>query len=146
LILRRAVALLATVAAALASTLLPQAAQARSFACPGSPNCVSSDAQGDRAIAPLRIRGEPQAAWQAVEKTLQRTERVRIVAREADYLRAEFTTRWMRYVDDVELELRAQQRIIAVRSASRVGYWDLGANRRRIEALRESLRAAGVAE
>lgn len=107
---------------------------------------MSSDAQGDRAIAPLRIRGEPQAAWQAVEKTLQRTERVRIVAREADYLRAEFTTRWMRYVDDVELELRAQQRIIAVRSASRVGYWDLGANRRRIEALRESLRAAGVAE
>jgi uncharacterized protein (DUF1499 family) len=107
---------------------------------------VSSDAQGDRFVAPLRIRGAPEAAWQAVEKVLQQTERVRIVAREPGYLRAEFTTRWMRYVDDVELELRVQQGVVALRSASRIGYWDLGANRRRVEALRQQLRAAGVVE
>jgi uncharacterized protein (DUF1499 family) len=105
---------------------------------------VSSDAQGDRAIAPFKITGAPELAWQALLRQLKRTERVKIVASEPGYLHAEFTTRVLRFTDDVEFELRPQQDIIAVRSASRVGYYDFGANRKRLEALREDLRAQGV--
>ena len=118
----------------------------RNFSCPDSPNCVSSDAQGARAIAPLRIRGAAQAAWQALEKRLKTAEGVKIAASQPGYLRAEFTTRLLRFTDDVEFELRPEQGVIAVRSASRVGYYDFGANRSRVEKLREGLRADGVVE
>jgi uncharacterized protein (DUF1499 family) len=47
-------------------------------------------------------------------------------------------------VDDLELELRAGEGIIAVRSASRKGYSDFGVNRRRVENLREVLRRRGI--
>jgi uncharacterized protein (DUF1499 family) len=42
----------------------------------------------------------------------------------------------LRFVDDVEFLLVPAERVIHVRSASRVGYSDLGTNRKRVEALR----------
>ena len=60
------------------------------------------------------------------------------------YLRAEFKSRVFGFVDDVELQLRAAEEAIAVRSASRVGYSDLGVNRRRVESLRKILRTRGA--
>jgi len=55
------------------------------------------------------------------------------------YLRVEFTTMIWRFVDDLELLADIDQAVIHVRSASRVGTWDLGANRRRVESLRHRL-------
>ena len=52
----------------------------------------------------------------------------------------------LRFVDDVEFNLRPEAGIIAVRSASRVGYYDFGANRSRVEKLRGQLHARGVIE
>ena len=46
-----------------------------------------------------------------------------------------FTTR-LGFVDDVQFLLDERARVIHVRSASRVGYWDLGVNRKRMEAIR----------
>ena len=60
--------------------------------------------------------------------------RITIRSREEHYLHAEFTSRIFRFVDDVEFLL--EDGIIHVRSASRVGRWDLGANRARIEDIR----------
>ncbi len=113
--------------------------------CPESPNCVSSFATDDRhAIAALAIEGSPAAAWEALEADLAARERVEIVRSEEDYLHAVFTTKLMRYRDDVEFLLRPQQGEIAVRSASRVGYGDMGANRNRIESIRAALGERGV--
>ena len=56
------------------------------------------------------------------------------------------------FVDDLELHLRptsddgSARCVIAVRSASRVGTSDFGVNRKRVEALRSLLAAAGVVE
>ena len=50
----------------------------------------------------------------------------------------------MGFVDDLELQLRAPEGIIAVRSASRLGYGDMGVNRKRIEDLRSTLVAEGA--
>jgi uncharacterized protein (DUF1499 family) len=63
--------------------------------------------------------------------------RTKVVSSGADYLKAEARSAVFRFVDDVEFRLDAETGLIHVRSASRVGYSDLGANRKRVEALRE---------
>ena len=58
---------------------------------------------------------------------------------EAYYLRAEARTRILRFVDDVEFQVRPDSNQVDMRSGSRVGYSDLGKNRRRLEAIRKFL-------
>lgn len=99
--------------------------------CKPTPNCVSS--QADPADATHHI--EPLACTTAeVRSALKRTPRARIITDEPNYLYAEFRTRLMRYVDDVEFYFDG--RVTQVRSCSRIGRSDFGTNRRRIEALR----------
>jgi uncharacterized protein (DUF1499 family) len=112
--------------------------------CPRSPNCVAS--QGDAAdaahyIAPIAFKGDAGAAWRALRETVVAAERVTVVNERDGYLRAEFATKFIGFVDDVEFLLDATARVVHVRSASRLGYRDFGVNRARIEALRARLAA-----
>lgn len=52
------------------------------------------------------------------------------------YVHAKFTSKYFRFIDDVEFCIDDELRIINVRSSSRVGYYDFGVNRRRIERIR----------
>jgi len=70
---------------------------------------------------------------------VEETARTRIVDSSDDYLRAEARSRLLRFVDDLELALDAEAGLLAVRSASRLGYSDRGVNRRRVETLRRQL-------
>jgi uncharacterized protein (DUF1499 family) len=109
-----------------------------------TPNSVSSQAdlypdhpqQAYARIAPFPLEGPPAAAMAAWAGRIGSQPGARIVEQRDDYLRAEFTTRWMRYVDDLELWVDPAAGVIHVRSASRLGHGDLGLNRRRVEALR----------
>ncbi|MEJ2140501.1 MAG: DUF1499 domain-containing protein [Gammaproteobacteria bacterium] len=112
--------------------------------CPGSPNCVSSDDSGSHGIPPLQVAGESELAWTALVDYLEQAPEFTIIENTGGYLRAEARTRILRFVDDVEFLARPEDNTIAMRSASRVGYSDLGANRRRLEGLRSALVAAGV--
>lgn len=113
--------------------------------CPESPNCVSSDAPpGSHFIAPFLIVGDPVHAWQAVVRTVSGWPRTRVVAQGPDFLEVECRTALLRFVDDLELRLRAAEGQIAVRSASRLGWSDMGVNRKRVESLRAALEAQGV--
>ncbi len=103
--------------------------------CPDSPNCVCSEGEtGEHSIEPLRFTGSPEAAWSRLVAVVEATSNAHVVTREDSYLRVEFVTPLMRYVDDVEFRLTPEA--IHVRSASRVGRSDLGANRQRVEVLR----------
>jgi len=114
--------------------------------CPDSPNCVSSDATDEgHHVAPFLIASGRDDLWHAVAQILGGMPRTRVVEHSDTYLRAEARSAVFRFVDDVELELRQQDGVIAVRSASRVGHSDLGANRRRVEGLRGRLVEAGLA-
>jgi uncharacterized protein (DUF1499 family) len=62
--------------------------------------------------------------------------RVQIISEEGNYLYAEFTSSLMGYVDDVEFLAAPEQNIVHVRSASRLGYSDMGVNRARVETIR----------
>lgn len=106
--------------------------------CPKSPNCVSSkDPMDKNYVQPLRYTGNKDAAYQKLVTLISSYQRARIVAKEANYLRAEFRSAILRFVDDVEFLFSADQQVIDVRSASRVGYYDFGVNRRRIEDIRK---------
>jgi uncharacterized protein (DUF1499 family) len=106
--------------------------------CPDSPNCVSSQAfKPSQVVLPLSFGGVswPQAKERLL-KTLRSLKRCRIVTVGDDYIRAEFTSAVFRFVDDVEFLADHANKVIHIRSASRVGYSDLGVNRRRVEAIR----------
>jgi len=109
--------------------------------CPSSPNCVSSDADpddGTHYIEPLQI-DDAQAAWQRLVDYVKADSSYTIVEQRDGYLRAEARTKILRFVDDVIFHLRPEEGAIAMRSSSRLGYSDLGKNRKRLEAVREAL-------
>ena len=104
--------------------------------CPSSPNCVNSMGNEDEAHQIEPFLGVSLAE---LRELLQNEERVEIVTDRENYLHAEFTSLIMRFVDDVEFFSVAEEQVIHVRSASRLGRSDLGANRRRVEGLRTKL-------
>lgn len=119
----------------------------RLAACPASPNCVSSDADdASQQVDPFRVKGPPEDAWAAVREAVAALPRTRIVEESGDYLHAECRSALLGFVDDLELHLRVDDGTLAVRSASRLGYSDLGVNRRRVEELREALEGLTVIE
>jgi uncharacterized protein (DUF1499 family) len=108
--------------------------------CKRTPNCVSSqvDPQDrEHYISPIAYRGTMRELRHAVESM----PRTAIITADGRYLYAEFRTRLMRYVDDVELYYDERAGLVQVRSASRLGRRDFGVNRNRIEELRALIQA-----
>ena len=115
--------------------------------CPTSPNCVSSQAgDADHYIAPFKIIGKPEEAWAALKQALGSQSRTVITEATDGALHAEATSLVFRFVDDIDAILDADAKLIHIRSASRVGYSDLGVNRKRIENLRKQMQQAGIIE
>ena len=107
--------------------------------CPDRPNCVSSQAPApDHYVAPLSYEGSREAARQRLAQVIRDMPRAEIAAQSPAYLRAEFTSAVLGFVDDVEFYF-PEKPVIHVRSAARLGYWDLGVNRKRVEAIRKRL-------
>lgn len=115
--------------------------------CPPRPNCVCSDAAAGSShyVVPFALYGSASQAWTTLKETLQRQPRTTIVTCDDYYLHAKVYSRIFRFVDDLEFHLRPEQTCIAIRSAARLGYYDFGVNRSRINKLRDQLRAKGVA-
>ena len=99
---------------------------------PSKPNCVSSEegTDPDKAVAPLSTTKE--GLKHAINATGGE-----ITSESDDYISSTYTSGLMRFVDDVEF--RRDGKLWHVRSASRVGYSDMGANRKRVKALHQSL-------
>jgi uncharacterized protein (DUF1499 family) len=115
-----------------------------------SPNSVSSQAglypehprRVSAEIAPLALRGDGPATLAKIKAIVEGTPGALVVKAEPGYLYAQFTTRWMKFTDDVEFWFDPAAGVVQVRSASRLGEGDLGANRKRIEAIRQRLAAS----
>ncbi len=67
--------------------------------------------------------------------------RMRIVVDEPGYVHAEARSRIFRFVDDVEMAIDAEARVVRFRSASRVGRSDFGVNRARMRRIGARLQA-----
>lgn len=90
-------------------------------------------------IAPLALKGDGAATLAHIKTTIQATPGAVLVTETPDYLYAQYTSRLMKFVDDVEFWFDPVNQVIQVRSASRVGKGDMGVNRKRIEAVRAAL-------
>lgn len=105
--------------------------------CPGTPNCVNSqDPDARFQIAPIAYTGDGAKALELLRNVILAQPRTRLTEFKDGYMRFEFKTRVFRFVDDVEFLLDRYNKVIQVRSASRLGHSDLGLNRRRVEKLR----------
>ena len=110
--------------------------------CPRSPNCVSSQATDERhRIAPLTFADEPDTAWARLRAVLSGRADATLIEEQPGYLRLELRTTL--FVDDAEFLLDRANRVVHVRSASRLGYSDLGKNRRRMEEIRRQFAPRG---
>jgi uncharacterized protein (DUF1499 family) len=107
----------------------------RLLPCPARLNCVCSEEPGKaEGIAPLRFSGESDRAWTRAVWAVQQMGG-QVLQEENGYLHAIFRSRFYRFIDDLELRLDREHRVIHLRSAARAGYSDFGVNRKRAEQL-----------
>ena len=104
-------------------------------ACPGTPNCVCSQSEDPK----FKIEPLPPITIADLKTIVANMERSTIIEETDNYLYAEFKSKLMGYVDDVEFYRDSDANVVQVRSASRLGKSDLGVNRKRIEEIRSQL-------
>ena len=77
--------------------------------------------------------------FEEIKLLIENTPRTEIVEIDGDYLHAESTTKWMKYVDDLEVSFLPESNILLIRSESRVGESDLGVNKKRVDLLKSKM-------
>ena len=97
-------------------------------------------------VEPYRLKVAAQKVWHGLQNVVAAQQRTRLVEVNDSYLHVEVRSAVLRFVDDTEFQLRASEGFIAVRSAARSGRSDFGVNRKRVERIREALRARGLVE
>ena len=74
-----------------------------------------------------------------IQIILENTPRMEIVEIDGDYLHAESTSKFMKYVDDLEVSFEESDKKLIIRSESRVGEGDFGVNQKRVDLLKSKL-------
>ena len=112
--------------------------------CPDLPNCVCSQYPQDakHAIEGLPFSGDASAAKQRLKELCSSLKGAKLADEKGLYLRVEFTSSFFKFVDDVEFLFDDKAKIVHFRSASRLGQWDIGANRKRMESIRKAFALA----
>ena len=77
--------------------------------------------------------------FEKIKSIIKSTPRTEIVEINGDYLHAEVTSKWMKYVDDLEVSFLPESNILLIRSESRVGESDLGVNKKRVDLLKSKM-------
>lgn len=105
--------------------------------CPDTTNCVSSQAtDAKHTIPPIAAHGGVDKVMVDLGNAIESMFGAKVVTVEGPYLHAIYTSRVMRFVDDLECYYDENKGVIEIRSASRIGYTDFNANRSRVEELR----------
>ncbi len=102
--------------------------------CSEKPNCVCSEFSndGEHYVEPLKFEGSVHDAIEVLKKIIK--ESGGLVQRISDnYFAVTFTTKIIGFIDDFEIRIDPEAKLIHMRSASRVGYGDLGVNKKRVE-------------
>lgn len=121
--------------------LFQNTAIANSFAeCPSSPNCVSSQSLStSHKIEHLNFAETLEDFKHLISFFVREMPRLKIIKQTENSVQLEATSLIFRFVDDVEFYFDQSNSVLHVRSASRLGYSDLGANRKRVEEFRNLL-------
>ncbi|MCB2291068.1 DUF1499 domain-containing protein [Clostridium sp. CS001] len=106
---------------------------------PNKPSAVSSQTyEKDKKVAAMEFKGNLEASKEKVISTIESYGDAKIIKNENNYIYAVFTTGKMKFHDDVEFYFDESENLIHFRSASRIGYSDMGLNRERYNKLREA--------
>ena len=108
--------------------------------CGNRPNSVGSRADADarHRVEPFVVSGDAGVVFGRLKNLLTGMPRTAVVTATDEYVHAVCRTR-LGFADDVECRLCRADGVIHIRSASRLGYYDFGANRARVELLRRQL-------
>ncbi len=102
--------------------------------CPKSPNCISTQSTDEKhKMNPLSYNTSLEEAKAKILKIINSLKKNKIITDTNNYLHFEFRTVLFRFVDDVEFYFDDSEKIIHFRSAARIGYSDLGVNRKRMK-------------
>ena len=105
---------------------------------PSSPNAVSSQTDvEEKYVEPLPFAGDVVVAKETLKSVLQNIDEIQLEKVSDRYIHAVYTTNLMRYKNDIEFHFDEEARVIHYRSESRVGYSDMGENRKQYEMIRE---------
>lgn len=109
--------------------------------CPDTPNCVCSEYRDDTKhyIDPINYAGDTYQAKIKLKGILSEMPRTEVVKESDNYMHVEFTSLVFRFVDDVQFYFPKDEKVIHVRSASRIGRSDFNVNRKRVEAIRAGM-------
>ena len=79
---------------------------------------------------------DSEKAFIELIQILENTPRLKIINKEKHYIHAIATSRIMKFIDDIEIKNLNQYNVLQVKSSSRLGFYDLGVNKRRLQTLR----------
>ena len=103
-------------------------------------NTVNSQTlESELRVSPLTMPSDLDEARRIIGEAVMRLPRTKLIAEANNYFRYECKSALFRFVDDLELFFNEDEKLVHIRSGARVGYWDLGVNRRRVEELRAML-------
>lgn len=105
--------------------------------CGKMPNCVSSLNIDDKNVVdPLTYYGNRDDAKEALIKIIESINSRGTVVSQGDYIHSQFVSSLFGFTDDVEFMIDDRNKKIQLKSSSRVGLYDWGVNRKRIETIR----------
>ncbi len=108
--------------------------------CPSSPNCVSTQtASESHKMQAIPFSKELDVVMTQIKAVVNAMGSATLVKEQRHYLHFEFKTSLLKFIDDVEFFIDEKSKLIHFRSASRVGYSDLGANRSRMSEIKQNL-------
>jgi uncharacterized protein (DUF1499 family) len=104
------------------------------YPCPNSPNCISTQALDDNhRMAPISLYGSLKESKNRLLKIVKTLKRIKIISEEDNYVHIEVRTAVFKFIDDVEFFFDENAKVIHFRSRARLGYTDMGVNRKRME-------------
>ena len=106
--------------------------------CPKSPNCVSTQSTDEKhRMKPIQYSSTVDEAKEKIKNLIKSFKRTKLITETENYLHFEFRTATFKFVDDVEFYLDVKEKLIHFRSAARLGWSDMGVNRKRMRKIRE---------
>ena len=109
--------------------------------CPDKPNCVSTlDEPNSRKMPAIKYSRSMEDTKTILVDLLESIPGCEVVVAKEGYVKAVFTSRIFRFKDDVEFLFDDREKILNFKSSSRIGYYDFGVNRNRMENLTKQLK------
>lgn len=107
--------------------------------CPNKPNCVSSlHKKAKHKWTAFPMFWSKAIAMDKIKRLVLTQDNIRLSKELPNYLSFEVKTNLGKFIDDLEFYFNEKEQVIHYKSMSRIGYYDFGANKRRVKKLKKA--------